>query len=73
MISCGCKNGHKKGIMVLKEIGLYAQICKPMIGRDLYKHLMSSKTFTLITNKMSSKSHETNGYNQDLDLLIISH
>lgn len=59
VIRCACKNGHKKEIILSKEIWT---ICSNMltnmgsmvnmIGRDLYDYLMSSRTFILITNKI---------------------
>jgi hypothetical protein len=48
------------------------------IGGDLYDHLMSKRVFSLNMNKMyfigaSTKYDSTNGYEHDLDLLILSH
>jgi hypothetical protein len=48
------------------------------IGGDLYDHSMSKRVFSLNMNKMyfieaSTKYDSTNGYEHDLDLLILSH
>ena len=58
LVWCGYKNEYKKD-MCLKEIGLHAQnmitivsLTINMIGGDLYDHLLSTKIFTLIINKI---------------------
>ena len=58
MGSCGSKNGHQEG-MCSKEIRLHAQNMLTILGLmvnmtrgDLYDHLMSTRIFTLIMNKI---------------------
>ena len=58
---CGSKNGHQKGIMYFKEIGLHAQKMLTILGsilnifgggRDPYEYLMSSRISTLRMKKI---------------------
>lgn len=56
--SCGFKNRHSKD-MCLKESGLHAQTMLTipdstmnMIGGHMYDYSMSTRIFTLITNKI---------------------
>lgn len=66
-----------------KEIGLYAQtlltILLGLIANikiwDLYDHLMSSRSFSLIMNELFQiipENYEGNGSGYDLDVAIIS-
>ena len=59
VVCCGFKNGYRKGIMSLKEIGMCAQNVITFLGSivniiegDLYGHLMSTRVFTFIKNQM---------------------
>lgn len=46
-----------------------------MIWGDIYDHLMSTRIVTLMKNKVSisSEKHEANGYEHNLDVLIVFH
>ena len=59
MVRCRSKYGHQIGIICLKEIGLRARNLLTILGsivnnnsQDLHGHLMSSRMFTLIMNKV---------------------
>ena len=63
----------------LKEIGVskydnHSKLNMQHNGEDVYDHVMSTRNFTLIMNKvfMSSENYEESGYGLDSDLLTIS-
>ena len=70
VVRCGSKNRHPKDVC-LKEIEQRAQkINNRHDWKDLYDHLMSTRIFTLIMNKIvRSENYEADGYGRDLNLL----
>ena len=77
VVRCGSENAYQKH-MYSNEIGLCAQNMMTILNSmvhvmcgDLYDHLMSTKNFLLIPNKVfiwSFKNYEESGYSLDLDI-----